>query len=278
MEYLFSNWKNLKEKLQGRHMFLFLDYDGTLTPIVEKPEKANICLRTKELLERLSECSDCKVAIISGRSLKDIKNKVGIKNIIYSGNYGLQIEGRRIKFEATTSQRYKNILEQIKKELTKKLSPIKGILIEDKGLSLSLHYRLVNKKQVPFVKTAFHEVTIPHLVRNKIKVKAGKKVLEVRPAVEWDKGKIALWLLARQQAKLVNKKIIPIYIGDDSTDEDAFKALKNKGLIIFVGNPKPSHAKYYLKNTKEVFELLNKILAIRNGKKYLGINKSQRTI
>jgi len=270
MRNIFYYWDELEKKLSNKYIMLFLDYDGTLTPIVETPKKANISLSTKDLLKRLSQKHNCKIAIISGRALEDIKNKISIKNIIYSGNHGLQIEGPRIKFEATVSQRYKSILEQTKKELDGRLSTIKGALIEDKGFSLSLHYRLADKKQIPFIKTVFDKVVINYLVRGKIKIKSGKKVLEVRPPVEWDKGKIVLWLLARQQANLVNKKIIPIYIGDDITDEDAFEVLKNKGLTIFVGNPKPSHAKYYLKNTKEVFELLNRILAIRNEEKLCG--------
>lgn len=262
MDYLFNKWDGFKEKLKDEYIFLFLDYDGTLTPIVETPEKAIISQRTKNLLERLSKSPKCKIAIISGRVLKDIKNKVGLKNIIYVGNHGSEIKGPKIKFESPMSPGCRAILKRIKTELTQRLSLIKGIIIEDKGFSLSVHFRLVDKKQIPQVKTIVHETTIVYVVRNEVKIKPGKMVLEIRAAGEWNKGKVVLWLLARQKFIIKDRTTIPIYIGDDVTDEDAFKALKDKGLTIFVGRPKPSYARYYLKNPKEVVELLRRILSL----------------
>lgn len=257
---------------------LFLDYDGTLTPIVETPNQAIIPSETKDLLEQLSRKPKCKLAIISGRALKDIKNIVGIKNIIYAGNHGLEIEGPKIKFAIPVSPDYRAILKKIKKSLNIKISSISGAFIEDKGLSLSLHYRLTDKKDIPLLKGIFSKVVSPYLGRNKsqepqpnlvswdnIRIKSGKMVLEIGPAVKWDKGKVVLWLSAKQKAVLNRKSIIPIYIGDDRTDEDAFKAIKNKGLSIFVGKPKHSQSNYYLKNTREVVEFLKQILKQTGG-------------
>lgn len=260
MKYLFENWNEIRKNLSNKYIMLFLDYDGTLTPIVESPEKAVISREPKKLLEKLSKNLRCKIAIISGRSLKDIKNMAGLKNIIYSGNHGLEIEGPRIKFESPVSPRYRSILEHINTDLTRKLSSIKGVILEDKGFSLSIHFRQVNKKQIPYVKTIVHETAIIYLVRNRIKIKPGKMVLEIRPPIKWDKGDVVLWLLARQRFYLKNKSIFPIYIGDDLTDEDAFEVLRNKGLTVFVGESKTSHAEYFLKNTKEVTEFLRQIL------------------
>lgn len=189
MEYLFKHWDRLKEELSNRYIMLFLDYDGTLTLIVETPEKAILREETKGLLKKLSNSPRLKLAFISGRTLEDIKNKVGLKNVIYSGNHGLELEGPKIKFELLVSPRYKMILGHIKNDLQQKISSIRGAFVEDKGLSLSLHYRLVDKKNIPQVKTIFHETIILYLVRNKIKIKTGKMVLEVRPPSEWDKGK-----------------------------------------------------------------------------------------
>lgn len=259
MRHLFYNWKDVQKKLIDKYIFLFLDYDGTLTPIVDAPKLANISTKRKVLLKELAKSRRVKIAIISGRALKDIKNKVGLKNIIYVGNHGLEIKGPKLKFESPISLRYKTILKIIKSDLTKKLSPIKGAILEDKGLSLGIHYRLVNKKCISKLKTILHEATILYTVRNKIKIKSGKKVLEIRPPLEWDKGKTVLWLLSRQPFPFGNKSIIPVYIGDDATDEDAFEVLKNKGLTIFVGKPKDSFADYYLKNTNEVLQFLSKI-------------------
>lgn len=259
MQYLFNKWDTLKEELKDRYLFIFLDFDGTITPIVDTPEKAILPEATKRLLDDISRNPRLKLAFISGRTLKDIKERVGLKNAIYSGNHGLELEGPKIKHEPIVSLRYKDILERIKDDLTQKLSPIKGALVEDKGLSLSIHYRLVAKEKVPFVKTAFHEAIILYLVRGKIKIKFGKKVLEVRPPDESDKGKMVLWLLTRQIFAANNESVYPVYIGDDVTDEDAFKALKDKGLTLFVGKPKKSYARYYVKNSNEVVKFLDEV-------------------
>jgi trehalose-phosphatase len=262
MRYLFANWNNVKRQIASKHVVLLLDYDGTLIPIVETPDRARISKQIKQLLKALSTNPRCTLAIISGRGLKDVKKKVGLKSIIYSGNHGLQIQGPNIRFEAEASPGYKTILQKIKSELKQILSPVKGVLLEDKGLCLSLHYRLTDKKEVSFVRETFYQVVLPYLRLGQIKTEIGKKVLEVRPAVEWNKGKAVLWLLSRQKLFLCDEPIIPIHIGDDVTDEDAFEALKNEGLTIFVGSPKKSHAEYYLKNTREVSRFLKWLNAL----------------
>ena len=259
MEYLFSHLNKLKNRLSGKFILLFLDYDGTLTPIVETPDKAVISKERKDLLDKLSANPHCRVAIISGRSLSDIKALVGLKDIIYAGNHGLEIEGPKIKFESQVSPRLKSIIRHIYEDAVSKLSKIKGALIEDKRLTISVHYRLVDKKDIQEFLGIFNEITGPYIARGKIKINSGKKVYEIKPPVMWDKGKVVLWLLARQQFLLERNKILPVYIGDDVTDEDAFKALKKKGLTILVGEQTSSEAQYYLKTTEEVTEFLRLI-------------------
>ncbi len=260
MKYLFSQFSKIKELLSNKFILLLLDYDGTLTPIVKTPSKAIIHKDTKELLQKLSRSPYCKIGIISGRKLENIKNIVGINGIIYAGNHGLEIEGAKIKFESQVSPRLKLIIRNIATDMQKQLLGIKGALIEDKGLTLSIHYRLVGKKDMPAFEKIISEVINPYIARDKIKVNSGKKVYEIKPPVKWDKGKVALWFLARQQFILGKKDVLPIYIGDDKTDEDAFKALKRKGLMVFVGRSGSSKADYYLKNTKEVIKFLRLIL------------------
>lgn len=264
MDYLFDKWNKTTEKLKDNFLFIFLDFDGTLTPITETPDKAVMSKEVKDILREISNKPTAKLAFISGRALEDIKNKIGLENVIYSGNHGLEIEGPKIKFKHLVSPKYKMILDRIRNDLQQKISTIRGVFVEDKGLSLSLHYRMADKNKIPQVKVIFHETIILYLVRNKIKIRAGKMVLEVRPPIEWDKGKIVLWLLTRQIFAARKANILPIYIGDDATDEDAFKALRNKGLTIFVGEPKESHAQYYLKSPKEVIDFLKRVLSCQN--------------
>ncbi|PIQ86325.1 MAG: trehalose-phosphatase, partial [Candidatus Omnitrophica bacterium CG11_big_fil_rev_8_21_14_0_20_43_6] len=129
MEYLFDQWKQLRKKLFSRYLFLFFDYDGTLAPIAQTPQQAVIAEETKELLSKLSAKPNCALAIISGRSLKDIKHAVGLKNITYAGNHGLEMEGPQIKFESQVPPKSKSALSNIYINLISKLSGIKGVLI-----------------------------------------------------------------------------------------------------------------------------------------------------
>lgn len=265
MKHIFDYRDKIREIISAKFIFLFLDYDGTLAPIVDIPDEAIMPVDVRVLLEEFSKRSDCKLAIVSGRPLEGIKNIVGLKNIIYAGNHGLEIEGPRIKFKYQIPGRTKSILRKIYEELNKKLSKIKGVFIEDKGVDIALHYRMADKKDLPLIKSVFHDATIIPLVQDKIKITTGKMLLEARPAVRWDKGKVVLWLLARQQFAMKNVSVLPIYIGDDITDEDAFEALKGNWLTIFVGKPRDSHADYFLKNTEEAGRFLREILELKKS-------------
>ncbi|MFH0855958.1 MAG: trehalose-phosphatase [Candidatus Omnitrophota bacterium] len=266
MIHLFENPGKLKDKLKNKLLFIFLDFDGTLAPIVRTPDKAAMPEETREALKSLSKKPTCKIAIISGRSLENIKGKfTGLRNIIYSGNHGLEIEGPQIKFSPLVPSGYLMAIKSIRGVLQKKIGAIKGALLEDKGLSLGLHYRLVDDKQVARVKAIFHEAVRRYLAGKRIKIKEGKKVWEVRPPLEWDKGKVVLWLLSKQKFAKYAREVLAVYIGDDLTDEDAFKALKRTGITVFVGRPaKASGAQYYLNDTGEVARLLKTILEMQS--------------
>lgn len=259
MRYLFNHWESVVKEINGRNVFLFLDYDGTLVPIADTPqEAAHMPEEQKRLVTALSCLPECKIAIISGRPLEDIKDIAGIQEIIYVGNHGFEIEGPKIKYKKQEFTGYRQVLEAIKGAFNKKLSAAKGVLIEDKGFTLALHYRLADDKNIPAIKNIFNEITIPYVSKEKIRVRTGKMLLEIRPPVDWDKGKVVLWLLARQRFILKDEDVFPVYIGDDATDEDAFKVLKNKGLTIVVDNPPDSCAQYYVKDTLEVGVFLEK--------------------
>ena len=262
MEYLFDRWDQVKRKLLNKYIFIFFDYDGTLTPIAKTPQQAVISEKVKELLKKLSRKPNLALAIVSGRQLKDIKDIVGLKDVMYAGNHGLEIEGPKIKFESQVSPGLKLVIRNIYEKMVSSFSMIKGVLIEDKGLAVSVHYRLMDAKDMQEFLSIFSEITKSFTESNKIKINEGKKVYVIRPAVAWDKGKTVLWLLARQQF-LVEDKILPVYFGDDITDEDAFRVLKNKGLTIFVGQPKASKAGYYVKNTAEVTWFMEQVLELK---------------
>lgn len=263
MDYLFDNWGRIQESLKDKYLFIFLDFDGTVAPITATPDQAALSVETSGLIKKLSANPQICLAFISGRSISDLKEKIKIDNIIYSGNHGLEIEGPKIKFVYTVAAYFRKNLEQIKSVLAGNYSSIKGLLIEDKGLSLSLHYRMAEESQIPQIKAIFEEALAPYKENAGLKVKYGKKIFEVCPAVQWDKGKVVLWLLSRQVFASKDKQVFPIYIGDDVTDEDAFKALRGKGLTVFVGESGQSEAQYYVKNPAQVAQLLQDLELIK---------------
>ncbi len=260
--HLFNNWDKLKKRLDNKCIFLFFDYDGTLVPITDSPGKAVMPSEVKELLKQLLRIKGCKVAIISGRSLKNIKEIIGLKGVIYSGNHGLEIEAPGVNFDNQVSLRLKAIIRHIKEELSVRLPDIRGVFVEDKGLIVSVHYRLVDKDRIHMLRKILKEITNPYIVRGKVKIDHGKEVYEIKPPVDWNKGKIISWILSKSK----RLKAFPIYLGDDVTDEDAFMALKNKGLTIFVGRKGESIAQFYLKDASEVYEFIRRIIKLRKIK------------
>ena len=208
-------------------------------------------MKGKSELGELARLQNCELAIISGRALRDIRKMVGLKNIVYVGNHGFEIDGPRIHFESLTPPDIKKTFTKIKDELVKNFAKLEGVIIEDKGLTLSVHYRLVPEKMTDSVAKTFHKTCRPYLKKKQIKISSGKKVFEIKPPIEWDKGKAVLWLLAQQARANGKNRVFPIYIGDDRTDEDVFLTLKKNGITVFVGQDGRSAARYYVKDTGE---------------------------
>ena len=249
MKYLFSNIDNvLKRVHSAEKILLLLDYDGTLTPIVKTPDLAILSSNSRRLLKKLS--TRVVLGIISGRSLRKIKSLVRIPGIIYAGNHGLEIEYAGVQWRYPGIKEFSNILDDIAGVLQKKLGNIRGIALEHKGLTLAVHYRKANKRYWPYVEEAFNSA----VSARKVKTVKGKRVFEAKPLIKWDKGKAALKIIHKMKCS-----VLPLYIGDDITDEDAFKAVKNKGITVYVGRPRNSCAEYFVWNVGEVIKLLRKI-------------------
>ena len=258
VKHLLDELWRLDESLRAGAILL-LDYDGTLVPIVERPELAVLPSDTRELLKSLAECF--KIVIMSGRQLAEVKRLVGLNRVYYAGNHGFEMSGPRTRFLKAEAKRVRPTIAEICGRLRKELGDIKGVIIEDKKLTASIHYRLVAPRGLKDLKDFFWEVVEPCLKSGEIRVTRGKKVFEIRPNIEWDKGKAALWIIDAIDSE---KKLIPVYIGDDQTDEDAFLALKNRGITILVSSGrKKSHAKFFLRNVDEVKTFLKKLAGMK---------------
>jgi trehalose-phosphatase len=255
------NYKQIFYKIsKADYLLFFLDYDGTLAPIATKPELALIPRITRKALKSLVQDKRVSVSVVSGRTLNDVKRLVAIKGIYYSGCHGLETENFNNIGSLSGLKKFRIFIKQAKKSLVKELSdiiPIESIDIEDKGLILSLHYRRVKSQHLRYAKKVFYGVARRYTNSGEMIVTRNKKVLELRPNIKWDKGMYCLYMLKRLGR--YRKKILPIYIGDDRTDETAFKALRARGITIFVkGERKTSLAQYYVNSTSEVRAFLQK--------------------
>jgi len=263
MKHLLSNWSEIVERLESaKTLILLVDYDGTMTPIVNRPEDAIISDDARKTLRLLSVLPNLTVGVISGRSLRDTASKVGLLGVVYVGNHGMEIkELSGITTIDPAVRMSQPIIHNLYRVLVKNLSQIKGVQVEYKGLSLSIHYRLVDEDMLHDVKRIFEDAIDIARKAGDIRITHGKKVFEIRPAVDINKGNAVKVLIDkyRKGNPIDSMALLPIYVGDDLTDEDGFHAVEEyeNGLSVFVGSPQTqSAARYYLHSTAEVNEFL----------------------
>lgn len=244
-----ASWNAFAAELAGRPLAVFLDYDGTLAPIVFRPEHARLSAGMRETLGALA--TTWPTFVVSGRDLEDVRRLVGIEGIAYAGSHGFDIAGPKIRFEVDP-----DVVPRIAgaaAELRAALAVIPGARVEDKRFSVAVHHREVAAADVPYVERVVDGVVrAPPGLRKTL----GKKVFEVRPEVEWDKGRAVLWLIER----LGLEDAVPLYVGDDVTDEDAFRALASRGVAVLVSEtPMPTAASWSLQDVDEVEALLRRL-------------------
>ena len=232
---------------------VFLDYDGTLTPIADRPEQATLSASTRARLARLA--SRCPVTIVTGRDVAVVRDFVQLDEIGYAGCHGLDIEGPAgsgLRYEAAGT--VLPALDGAEADLRGGLSRIAGALVERKRYSVSTHYRLVGRSDTRRVEEVVAAVArrYPELRRER-----GKKVFELRPDVAWDKGSAVAWLLAA----LSLDPGAATYIGDDVTDEHAFELLGGSGVPIVVEHgDRPTSARYRVRDPREVTEVVDLLI------------------
>lgn len=247
MKNLWEDWPDLHRRmLQAESLFLFLDFDGTLAPIAPTPEGAFTPPGAKALLERLRDHPKVLLAVLSGRPLEDLRERVGVPGIIYIGNHGLEIQNPAGIHKKRLSAAREKELRRISGTLRRSLKGIQGIQVEEKGPIVAVHYRNVAHKYFDFV----HRVLRATLDRWKGRWKAaqGKMVVEVRPEFDFHKG-----TAVRELLRGTSRNLLPIYLGDGPADEPAFREVKNRGITVFVGpGGLTSEAEYYLQIPAEV--------------------------
>jgi len=231
---------------------LCLDYDGTLVPIAPHPAAATLDEQTRRLLRQLARARGVRVVLISGRSVRDLKRMVGIRDLGYVGNHGLECSAPGLRYVHPEARRSRPRLQRLARELRSALRPIRGAYVEDKGLTVSLHWRRVSASAARRFHRVVAERLRPFVARGAIRVTSGKRVIEIRPPVDWGKGDAVVWFLRHLPAR--RARPLALYAGDDRTDEDAFQAVNRLGgVTVLVGGPaRRSAARYRLKDSRAV--------------------------
>jgi len=246
----------LRERLNGRRLVLFLDFDGTLTPIVQRPEHAVLGEASRRALERLAGLHP--VYVISGRDLEDVRVLVGVEDVYFVGSHGLDLMDALPGLDREALEEAVPELESAADELEHWLDYIDGVLIERKKYSFALHYRRVDSCDLHQIRAAAQDVMERY---GALTYKKGKKVIEFVPDLPWDKGRCVLALLARAKHESGGRDVFPVYLGDDITDEDAFRVLEDDSAVTVVvaREAKSSAAGYRLPDSNAVREFLELI-------------------
>nr|XP_043632507.1 trehalose-phosphate phosphatase A-like [Erigeron canadensis]XP_043632508.1 trehalose-phosphate phosphatase A-like [Erigeron canadensis]XP_043632509.1 trehalose-phosphate phosphatase A-like [Erigeron canadensis] len=268
-----TSFEQIAKHAKGKRIALFLDYDGTLSPIVDNPDHAFMSNAMRAAVRNVAKY--IPTAIISGRSREKVRQFVGLKELYYAGSHGMDIMGpvhppSNHTIEVQEGNLYQPaseflpMINEVFGSLVEITKDIEGVKVENNKFCVSVHYRNVDEKSW---------TTVAQLVQDTLKnnprlrLTHGRMVLEVRPVLKWDKGKAVEFLL--ESLGLSNcDDVLPIYVGDDRTDEDAFKFLRedNRGYgILVTPAPKETSAYFSLRDPSEVMEFINSLVMYKKS-------------
>jgi trehalose 6-phosphate phosphatase len=248
--YLFRAWGEIATRIRNAEICaLLLDFDGTLVKLQRNPWEVRVPQRTKRMLERLAQNPRLFVAIVSGRRCQDLQTRIAVETLHFIGLHGAEEQGKPTKISSAVAR----ILAQAQRGARARMSAMRGMRIEDKGMSFAVHYRGATAPVARAAKSCLLDVVAP--LRDTLRVLDGAMVWEVLPNEIRGKGGSVRDLLAEFPAGTP-----AIYIGDDGTDETAFCALGDQ-ITIRVGAAQKSHAKYYVRDPAEVTRFLLRLEA-----------------
>ncbi|XP_013626393.1 PREDICTED: probable trehalose-phosphate phosphatase I isoform X3 [Brassica oleracea var. oleracea] len=266
-------FEKITEASGGKQIVIFLDYDGTLSPIVDDPDRAFMSSKMRRTVKKLAKCFP--TAIVTGRCLDKVYNFVKLAELYYAGSHGMDIKGpakgfsrhKRVKQSLLyqPASAYLPMIDEVYRQLLEKTKSTPGVIVENNKFCASVHFRCVDEKKwselVLEVRSVLKEYP-------RLKLNQGRKVFEIRPMIEWDKGKALEFLLESLVLNLTgfgnSNNVFPVYIGDDRTDEDAFKMLRDRGEgcgVLVSKFPKDTDASYYLQDPSEVMNFLQRLVA-----------------
>jgi trehalose 6-phosphate phosphatase len=244
----------VSKQLAGRRPALFLDYGGTLAPIEDRPEDARLSDDMRLVLRDAAGLMT--VVVVSGRDLEKLSGLVGLPEVIYAGSHGMEIRGPDLRLELPEGGDALDDLNKASEELAKALESLPEARLERTRFAVVVHHRSQPDGDPRRVEAAIRRVRVRF---PQLHLTGGKEVMELLPDIDWDKGRAVRWLLS--ELGLDGPDVLPIYIGDDVTDEDAFRAVRGSGLGILVSDrPQPSAATYWVKDAEQVAVLLRHLV------------------
>ncbi|XP_062092165.1 trehalose-phosphate phosphatase A [Humulus lupulus] len=272
-----KSFEQITNMAKGKRIALFLDYDGTLSPIVDNPDFAFMSDAMRAAVKKVAKYFP--TAIISGRSRDKVFKFVGLTELYYAGSHGMEImspveqsilEDHPNCFRSSDKQgkdvnlfqparEFLPMIEEVYKSLIENTKEIEGVRVEDNKFCVSVHYRNVEEKSWDTVAQRVEDILKDY---PRLRLTHGRKVLEVRPVINWDKGKAVVFLLESLGLSGCDD-VLPIYVGDDRTDEDAFKVLRERNCghgILVSSVPKETNAFYSLRDPSEVMEFLKSLV------------------
>ena len=231
------------------------DFDGTLAPITDRPDEAAIRPESREALRALRENDRVEVVVVSGRALDDVRERVGVEGIDYAGNHGLEYRhGGETSVHPAARERVETV-QAVREALEAELGGVEGAHVEDKRVTLTVHHRHAAPEDVERVR-ATTESVVERLGEGELETTDGKAILEVRPAVEWDKGEALSWFADQHE-----EDVVPLFVGDDVSDEAGFRAAHPRGAGIRVGGEidRETRAAAAVETPAEVTEILGRL-------------------
>ncbi|KAL6784468.1 TSPP1 [Auxenochlorella protothecoides x Auxenochlorella symbiontica] len=264
-----QQFDSLMRQAAGKLVTVFLDYDGTLTPIVSNPEAATMSESTRGVVRRLAELFPS--AIVSGRSRLKVQSFVQLAELFYAGSHGMDITGPapgatagaatwedQVAFQPAAA--FQPVMATLCEELEEAVRPFPGAVVENNTFCLSVHFRNCDAHSFPPILGLVEAAVASR--SDQLRMTRGRKVLEIRPKLEWDKGTALIHLLGCMDLADA-EQVFALYIGDDRTDEDAFKVLAERGLgcgILVSTHAKPTAASWSLHSPSDVVAFLEKLV------------------
>jgi trehalose-phosphatase len=247
----------LARRRDGRHLLLLFDFDGTLTPFRPNPEAVHLDDEVRGLLAGLATKPHATVGIISGRRLPDLEKRLKIPGDVYvAGFHGLEIHTPGETFMHPDAAAATSILRGIAESMRAHLTTLPGVFVEDKVFSIALHYREADPAVRLVAQSRFMDVAREYIDAGRLRVLPGACVIELLPGVSWHKGSALQWI--RERIERAHGPTFTVYVGDDVTDEDAFRAVGPEGMTISASE-RASGAEFFVNGPDGVKRLLHSL-------------------